>query len=55
MKVHLGCGEVYLVGGSLQAMREFLPKSDFVVDREWCDFFGTNATVSVDDFLRKQV
>lgn len=41
-------------GGPLKAIREFLPAHpEFVVDRRWCDMFGTNATFNVNGYLRK--
>jgi cephalosporin hydroxylase len=41
-------------GGPLKALREILPKhSEFMVDRRWCDMFGTNATFNVNGYLRK--
>lgn len=49
---HDGLGPEY-GGGPLRAIEEYVPTSDFEIDREWCDFFGTNATVSVNGFLRK--
>lgn len=41
-------------GGPLRALREFLPKhKEFVVERKWCDMFGTNATFNVNGYLKK--
>ena len=41
-------------GGPLKAIYEFLKDNDnFVVDREWCDMFGNNATFNVDGYLKK--
>ena len=41
-------------GGPLRAIREFLKSNDkFVVDRYWCDFFGKNATFSVNGYLKR--
>lgn len=41
-------------GGPLKAIAEWLPSHDeFVIDRRWCDYFGTNATFNVDGYLRK--
>lgn len=41
-------------GGPLRAIREFLPEHpEFKVDREWCDFFGMNATFNVNGYLKK--
>jgi len=41
-------------GGPLKAIREFLPNHpEFVVDRRWCDMFGTNATFNVNGYLKK--
>lgn len=41
-------------GGPLKAIREFLESNkDFIVDRKWCDMFGTNATFNVNGYLKK--
>ena len=49
----LGIGES-LGGGPLKAIDEFLlGNSDFVIDKKWCDMFGTNATFNVNGFLKK--
>jgi cephalosporin hydroxylase len=41
-------------GGPLRAIREFMSEqSNFIVDRKWCDMFGTNATFNVNGFLKK--
>lgn len=41
-------------GGPLKAISEFLSTStDFVIDRKWCDMFGTNATFNVDGYLKR--
>ncbi|MDQ8730495.1 CmcI family methyltransferase [Bradyrhizobium sp. LHD-71] len=41
-------------GGPLRAIDEFLKsRSEFTIDREFCDFFGRNVTWSVDGFLRR--
>lgn len=41
-------------GGPLKAIREFLPAHpEFIVDRKWCDMFGTNATFNVNGYLKK--
>jgi cephalosporin hydroxylase len=41
-------------GGPLKAIREFLPlHPEFVIDREWCDLFGKNATFNVNGYLKK--
>ncbi len=41
-------------GGPLKAIHEFLPTDkNFVIDRKWCDMFGTNATFNVDGYLKK--
>jgi len=42
-------------GGPLRAISEFIESnSNFVIDRSWCDFFGTNATFNVNGYLRRQ-
>ena len=41
-------------GGPLKAIDEFLADNDnFIIDRKWCDMFGTNATFNVNGFLKK--
>jgi cephalosporin hydroxylase len=41
-------------GGPLKAIREFLPQHpEYIVDRKWCDLFGTNATFNVNGYLKK--
>jgi cephalosporin hydroxylase len=41
-------------GGPLKAIREFLPSHpEYVVDRQYCDMFGKNATFNVNGYLRK--
>lgn len=41
-------------GGPLKAIDEFLKEnSDYVIDREICDFFGKNATFNINGFLKK--
>lgn len=41
-------------GGPLRAIREFLPNHpEFIVDRNWCDMFGKNATFNVNGYLKK--
>ncbi|WP_369753174.1 CmcI family methyltransferase [Flavobacterium sp. WC2409] len=41
-------------GGPLKAIREFLPNHpEYIVDRNWCDMFGKNATFNVNGYLKK--
>lgn len=41
-------------GGPIKAINEFISQnSNYVIDRKWCDFFGTNATFNVNGYLRK--
>ena len=41
-------------GGPNKAIKEFLSSNDsFIIDRKWCDFFGTNATFNTNGFLKK--
>jgi len=41
-------------GGPLKAIAEFMDTStDFVIDRKWCDMFGTNATFNVNGYLKR--
>jgi cephalosporin hydroxylase len=46
--------EKQFAGGPQKAIREFLEKNNhFTVDRNWCDFFGHNATFNVNGYLKK--
>lgn len=41
-------------GGPLKAIDEFFEGNDsFIIDKRWCNMFGTNATFNVDGFLKK--
>jgi cephalosporin hydroxylase len=41
-------------GGPLRAIQEFLVENkNFIVDREYCDMFGKNATFSVNGYLKR--
>ncbi len=41
-------------GGPRKAINEFLQtNSDFVIDRHWCDYFGTNSTFNPDGYLKR--
>lgn len=41
-------------GGPLKAINEYLlTNKNFIIDRRWCDFFGTNATFNVNGYLRR--
>ncbi len=41
-------------GGPLRAIDEFLSENNsFGIDRNWCDFFGKNATFNVDGYLKR--
>lgn len=41
-------------GGPIKAIEEILSEDkSFIVDRKWCDFFGTNATFNTDGYLKK--
>jgi cephalosporin hydroxylase len=41
-------------GGPLKAIREFTSTNkNFVIDRKWCDMFGTNATFNVNGYLKR--
>ena len=41
-------------GGPQKAVSEFLKSNDqFLIDRRWCDFFGTNATFNVNGYLKR--
>jgi cephalosporin hydroxylase len=49
----LGMGRRYH-GGPLRAINEFLKTHpEFEIDRQWCDYFGQNATFNVNGYLRK--
>ncbi len=42
-------------GGPVKAILEFLKSNtSFVIDRNWVDFFGPNATFNTEGYLRKQ-
>jgi cephalosporin hydroxylase len=50
---HLGMGRQY-DGGPLRAIEEFLNSTDeYIIDRQWCDLFGKNATFNVDGYLKR--
>jgi cephalosporin hydroxylase len=41
-------------GGPLRAISEFLEKNtNFVIDRQYCDFFGVNTTGNVNGYLKR--
>lgn len=41
-------------GGPQKAIKEFLSKNgSFIIDKGWCDFFGTNATFNINGYLKK--
>lgn len=41
-------------GGPLAAIKTFLNENEhFVIDRKWCDFYGTNTTFNVNGYLKK--
>ena len=41
-------------GGPLKAIDEIISQSkDFVIDRKYCDFFGTNATFNPNGYLKR--
>jgi cephalosporin hydroxylase len=41
-------------GGPLKAIREYMKDNkDYVIDRKWCDFFGTNATFNPNGYLMR--
>lgn len=41
-------------GGPQKAIREYLnTQKEFIIDRQWCDFFGSNATFNVNGYLKK--
>jgi len=41
-------------GGPNKAIKEFLSKTDsFIIDRKWCDLFGTNATFNTNGYLKR--
>jgi cephalosporin hydroxylase len=41
-------------GGPLKAIDEFLKNnSDFIIDKKWCDFYGTNSTFNTNGYLKK--
>lgn len=41
-------------GGPLAAIKTFLNENEhFIIDRKWCDFYGTNATFNVNGYLKQ--
>ena len=41
-------------GGPQKAITEFLKRNNnFIIDKRWCDFFGTNTTFNVNGYLRR--
>jgi len=41
-------------GGPQRAVTEFLEKNkDFIIDRNYCDFFGPNATFNINGYLKR--
>jgi len=41
-------------GGPNKAIKEFIKKNpSYIIDRKWCDMFGTNATFNTNGFLKK--
>jgi cephalosporin hydroxylase len=41
-------------GGPNKAIKEFISQNDtYIIDRKWCDLFGTNATFNTNGFLKK--
>ena len=41
-------------GGPNKAIKEFIKKDNsYIIDRKWCDLFGTNATFNTNGFLKK--
>jgi cephalosporin hydroxylase len=51
--IHIGLTKDY-GGGPVRAIEEFLQtNNNYIIDRNWCDFFGTNATFNTNGFLKK--
>ena len=51
--IHIGLTKDY-GGGPVRAIEEFITQNDdYIIDRKWCDFFGTNATFNTNGFLKK--
>jgi cephalosporin hydroxylase len=51
--IHIGLTKDY-GGGPVRAIEEFLQTNDnYIIDRNWCDFFGKNATFNTNGFLKK--
>lgn len=41
-------------GGPLKAINEFISENkNFIIDRNWCDFFGENATFNPNGYIKK--
>lgn len=46
--------DVYHNGGPHKAITEIIKDSKkFIIDREWCDFFGKNSTFNPDGYLKR--
>jgi cephalosporin hydroxylase len=51
--IHIGLTKDY-GGGPVRAIEEFLQtNNNYIIDRNWCDFFGNNATFNTNGFLKK--
>jgi len=51
--IHIGLTKDY-GGGPVRAIEEFLQTNvNYIIDRNWCDFFGKNATFNTNGFLKK--
>lgn len=51
--IHIGLEKDY-GGGPVRAIEEFINEtSDYVIDRNWCDFFGKNTTFNTNGFLKR--
>lgn len=49
----LGLKNTYF-GGPVKAINEFLKQNDdYIIDKKWCDFFGTNATFNINGYLKR--
>ena len=41
-------------GGPLRAIEEFLlENNNYMIDRNWCDFYGKNVTFNPNGFLKR--
>lgn len=51
--IHIGLGKDY-GGGPVRSIEQFMGENNqYIIDRKWCDFFGTNTTFNTNGFLKR--